>query len=181
MNDRDIPRLSPNKRGNGSGGNKSDAENAGNAGAGVNGDSSNGRMNLWPKSGVSRSFVQKRMVREPLGTRFPDSERGESRARASFLIDASMLEASDRSKYQELEKLNQSPTSAEKRFSKTAPATLAADDQASDGRKLVKAYSTAPHEDTQPSPVRDELDGDVPSKKGNFFKAVFLSKRRNKK
>lgn len=37
---------------------------------------------------MSRSFVHKRMVRDSLGPRFPDSERGESRQRASFLMDS---------------------------------------------------------------------------------------------
>lgn len=182
MSDKARPRQSPNKRGNDTAGKKGDTDNATNGGHGINGDSPNGRMNLWPKSGVSRSFVQKRMTKEPLGSRFPDSERGESRARASFLMDASMVETSSESKYQELERMNQSPTSAQKRFSKTIPATLDADDHTTDEKAASIFPSAGVREDTQPSPSHDETsDKDSPGKKGRLFKGIFLSKHRNKK
>lgn len=182
MDDRAIPRLSPSQRENDSIGKKGDAESKANAGHGVHGDSPSARMNLWSKSGVSRSFVQKRMTREPLGSRFPDSERGESQARASFLIDASMLETNAGSKYQELERMNKSPTSAQKRFSKTIPATLDVDDHATDEKSTSKSPSAILHEDDQSKPSHDEAsEKDSPGKKSRFFKGIFLSKHRNKK
>lgn len=181
MSDKARPRQSPKKSVKDIVGKKGDTESAGNGEHGVNGDSPNGRMNLWPKSGVSRSFVQKRMTKEPLGSRFPDSERGESRARASFLMDASMLEASTESKYQELERMNQSPTSAQKRFSKTIPATLDADDHTTNEKAASIPPSAGVREDNKPSPSHNESDNDSPGKKGRLFKGIFMSKHRNKK
>lgn len=140
-----------------------------------------GRLSLWPKAGVSRSFVHKKMTRESLGPRFPDSERRELRARASFLIDGSTLDTSERSKFQELEKLSQSPTVAAKRFSKTPREAFAAEEHQVEGGKTKKVGTSDSHEirETNTDESRDS-DNESPSKK-SLFRAVFLSKQRNRR
>lgn len=65
-----------------------EARASGNLDSGIPGSANAGVGSLQRFGTMSRSFVHKRMVRDSLGPRFPDSERGESRQRASFLTDS---------------------------------------------------------------------------------------------
>lgn len=121
------------------------------------------------KKGLNReSFVQK----------FPDSERGEMKARASFLggdFDDEIEDSSIRS-FKNLQQLAQSPTVGDKTpFSKTPRAKMGADAGDEEGAGASKD-KTSPKSTKQ----QEKDKGDKEKEKKNLL-GKFLSKHRNKK
>lgn len=110
---------------------------------------------------VSRSFAHKR---DALGPKFPDSERGETRQRASFLIDNSKG-GGDRNHFN---RMSLSPTLGEKTFTKTPRMTLESDPNASSSH-------------TDESPNGKEGAEKAPGKKSSIFSHVLFSKHRNRR
>lgn len=117
------------------------------------------------KKGLNReSFVQK----------FPDSERGEMKARASFLggdIEDEIEDSSIRS-FKNLQQMSQSPTVGDKTpFSKTPRAKMGVDAEIDDDDLNKKS---------SPRDVKEQEKGDKDKEKKNLI-GKFLSKHRNKK
>lgn len=141
---------------------------------GIIADRNGAKMNFRGLGNASRSFVQKHMAREPLAPKFPDSARGESRQRASFLIDNSQV-PEDRNRFTDLERMSQTPKVGERTFSKTPRATLS---EASDTDNVVneREKKTAGNADAE------EGENDVQArKKYGIFSGILFSKHRNRR
>lgn len=136
-----------------------------------------------PFGHASRSFMQKHMVRELLGPKYPDSERGESRQRASFLIDTNDV-PKDRKKYDEYNRLNnigkQSPS--ERSFSKTPRATLAVEESDGDStpHESDRMKSSQSEGNSGNAGGENDHSNDKFMKKKSMF-GTFLSKARNRR
>lgn len=138
-------------------------------------EGSGGKASFLGIGNASRSFIHKRMTRDSLAPKYPDSERGASWQRASFLIDNTQT-TDDRSRLNNLTQMGLSPTIGEKSFSKTPRATLPSENDDGD------SFSTEKEKKKSKSSETEDRTKDTPSrKKLNLFNNVFLSKHRNKR
>lgn len=141
------------------------------AGVGASGKESpqNGMKNFRLGT-VRSSFVHKR---DALGPKYPDSERGESRARASFLIDNTQ-NTGDRNNFN---RMSLSPTLGEKTFTKTPRMTLGKDrkDAKQNDKRKGGAAATSVNADA------DTRCPATPEKKSSIFNSVLFSKHRNRR
>lgn len=147
-----------------------DKDGSCNGGNGSGGTAAPGNaVNFRQMGSVSRSFVHKRMARDSFIPKFPDSERGESRQRASFLVDKS--DTGTKKRFTEFERMSLSPSMAENSFTKTPRATLESEGL---DRDMLKRDDDAKKGS---SPDGSSADG---GKKGSFY-SVMLSKARNRR
>lgn len=137
--------------------------------------SNNGKAGFRGISNASRSFMHKRMTRDSLAPKYPDSERGESWQRASFLVENTQS-TDDRSRLNNLTELGLFPSVGDRSFTKTPRATLPVEnsdgDYSSNEKENKKAGSTDKEDGIKETSNRKKL---------NLFNTVFFSKHRNKR
>lgn len=131
----------------------------------------------YKTAAAARSFVRKRHTREQLGSKFPDSERGEARLRASFLEEYRETTAPAGPAMptfgKKVEAVSTSPTSREKTFFKTPRYNLGNTGNPLEAEKVAREME-------EQKVASQDNDGGNGKKLSGFFSTVF-SKHRNRK